>query len=60
MSFPFHPEAEEEFNDAIDYYEEIALGLDMTLHWRCIQRLGDQLNFQGHRSCSKGKPGDLW
>ncbi len=27
MSFPFHPEAEEEFNDAIDYYEGIAPGL---------------------------------
>ena len=27
MSFSFHPEAEEEFNDAIDYYEEIAPGL---------------------------------
>lgn len=27
MNFSFHPEAEEEFNEAIDYYEEIAPGL---------------------------------
>ena len=27
MSFSFHPEAEEEFNKAIEYYEEIESGL---------------------------------
>ena len=27
MTFSFHPEAEEEFNNAIDYYEEAELGL---------------------------------
>ena len=27
MSFSFHPEAEEELNNAIDYYEEIESGL---------------------------------
>ena len=27
MSFSFHPEAETEFNEAIDYYEGIELGL---------------------------------
>jgi len=27
MSFVFHPEAETEFNEAIDYYEKIELGL---------------------------------
>ena len=27
MNFSFHPEAEEEFNKAIDYYEDIELGL---------------------------------
>jgi len=27
MSFSFHPEAEEEFNEAIEYYEGIASGL---------------------------------
>jgi len=27
MNFFFHPEAEEEFNKAIDYYEEIESGL---------------------------------
>ncbi len=27
MSFAFHPEAEIEFNGAIDYYERIELGL---------------------------------
>ncbi|VAW41471.1 hypothetical protein MNBD_GAMMA01-1713 [hydrothermal vent metagenome] len=27
MSFAFHPEAEEEFNAAIEYYEEIEPGL---------------------------------
>ena len=33
MSFFFHPEAEEEFNQAIDYYEEIepGLGYDFAL-----------------------------
>lgn len=27
MSFSFHPEAEDEFNNAIDHYEEIEAGL---------------------------------
>lgn len=27
MSFSFHPEAENEFNEAIDYYEDIEPGL---------------------------------
>jgi len=27
MNFSFHPDAENEFNNAIDYYEEIAPGL---------------------------------
>ncbi len=33
MSFSFHPEAEEEFNKAIDYYEDIepGLGYDFAL-----------------------------
>ncbi len=33
MSFSFHPEAEEEFNKAITYYEEIepGLGYDFAL-----------------------------
>ena len=26
MSFSFHPEAEEEFSKAVDYYEEIRTG----------------------------------
>ena len=33
MSFSFHPEAENEFNEAIDYYEDIepALGYDFAI-----------------------------
>ncbi len=33
MSFSFHPEAEKEFNKAIDYYEDIepGLGYDFAL-----------------------------
>ena len=33
MTFSFHPEAEKEFNEAIDYYEEIEpwLGYDFAL-----------------------------
>lgn len=33
MSFSFHPEAEKEFNKAIDYYEDIdpSLGYDFAL-----------------------------
>ncbi len=27
MNFSFHPEAEKEFNEAIDYYEDMELGL---------------------------------
>jgi len=27
MNFSFHPEAEKEFNKAVDYYEDIELGL---------------------------------
>ena len=41
MSFSFHPEAEEEFNKAIDYYEdiEVGLGYDFALEvYSAIQR----------------------
>jgi plasmid stabilization system protein ParE len=33
MSFSFHPEAEKEFNDAIEYYEDLepGLGYDFAL-----------------------------
>ncbi len=33
MSFSFHPEAEEEFNKAVEYYEEVepGLGYDFAL-----------------------------
>ena len=39
MNFSFHPEAEEEFNKAIDYYEDIdpGLGYDFALEV-CIQK----------------------
>lgn len=41
MSFSFHPEAEEEFNIAIEYYEDIepGLGYDFSLEvYSTIQR----------------------
>ena len=42
MTFSFHPEAEEEFNNAIDYYEEAELGLgyDFAIEaYATIQRI---------------------
>ncbi len=44
MSFSFHPEAEEDFNKAIDYYEAIEpwLGYDFALEvYSAIQRAVD-------------------
>ena len=41
MTFSFHPEAEAEFNKAIDYYEEIesGLGFDFAIEvYSAIQR----------------------
>ena len=41
MNYSFHPEAEEEFNQAIDYYEETepGLGYDFALEiYSAIQR----------------------
>ncbi len=41
MSFVFHPEAETEFNEAIDYYEgiELGLGYDFAIEvYNTIQR----------------------
>ncbi len=41
MSFSFHPEAEDEFNNAINYYEDIepGLGYDFALEvYSTIQR----------------------
>ena len=41
MTFAFHPEAEAEFNEAIEYYEEIepGLGYDFALEvYSAIQR----------------------
>ena len=41
MNFTFHPEAEEEFNHAIDYYEAIrpGLGYDFSIEiYTAIQR----------------------
>ena len=45
MSFAFHPEAEKEFNEAIDYYEDIELGLgyDFALEvLSAIKRQGER------------------
>ena len=42
MTFSFHPEAETEFNDAIDYYEEKerGLGYDFAVEvYATIQRI---------------------
>ncbi len=42
MTFSFHPEAEAEFNKAIDYYEEIesGLGFDFVIEVNsAIQRI---------------------
>jgi hypothetical protein len=42
MTFSFHPEAEKEFNQAIDYYEEcqVNLGLDFVDEvYNTIQRI---------------------
>ncbi len=42
MSFQFHPEAEIEFNEAIDYYERIetGLGYDFAMEvYKTIQRI---------------------
>ena len=44
MSFSFHPEAEEEFNDAVEYYESIesGLGYDFALEvYAAIKRSVD-------------------
>lgn len=44
MNFSFHPEAETEFNEAIDYYEDIepGLGYDFALEdYSTIQRAAD-------------------
>ena len=41
MNFEFHPEAETEFNEAIDYYEgiELGLGYDFAIEvYNTIQR----------------------
>ncbi|NBF40425.1 MAG: type II toxin-antitoxin system RelE/ParE family toxin [Spirochaetes bacterium] len=41
MNFSFHPEAENEFNDAIDYYEKVERGLGYDFAgevYLCIQR----------------------
>jgi len=40
MKYSFHPEAEREFLDAIDYYEEKGLGLDFAFEvYATIERL---------------------
>ena len=42
MNFSFHPEAESEFNEAIDYYEEIEHGLGYDFAgevYLCILRI---------------------
>lgn len=42
MTFSFHPEAEAEFNEAIEYYEscEQGLGYDFSIEvFDCIQRI---------------------
>ena len=42
MNYSFHPEAEEEFNKAIDYYENISAGLgyDFALEvYETVQRV---------------------
>ena len=44
MNFSFHPEAEDEFNDAIEYYETVSTGLgyDFAMEvYATIQRITD-------------------
>jgi hypothetical protein len=45
MSYSFHPEAEEEFNRAIDYYEDLesGLGYDFALEVYSAIKRADEL-----------------
>ena len=45
MSFSFHPEAEEEFNDAITYYEDTELGLGYDFALEVHSAINRTINF---------------
>ena len=48
MNFRFHPEAEVEFNNAIDYYEETQEHLGWNLPKRFMQQFNESLTFHWH------------
>ena len=45
MSFSFHPEAEKEFNEAIDYYEDIELGLGYDFALEVLSAIKRSVDF---------------
>jgi len=55
MSFSFHPEAEEELNDAIDYYEEIELGLGYDFALEVYSTVGRSVEFPKAWAVIEGK-----
>jgi hypothetical protein len=46
MSFRFHPDAEAEFLDAIQYYEDVQPGLGLILQWKYIRRFSAPLHIR--------------
>lgn len=45
MNFWFHPEAETEFNEAIDYYESIDPGLGYDFAWEVYSAINRSVEF---------------
>jgi hypothetical protein len=52
MKYSFHPEVEDEFNEAITYYEDcsVGLGLDLSLEVFCPFRMWLIIPLCGRRS----------
>ena len=60
MTFAFHPEAEAEFNKAIDYYEETEPGLGFDFAIEVHSAIQRSVAFPKHGPSLMVKSGVLW
>ncbi len=60
MNFSFCPEAEEEFNKAIDYYEDIELGLGYDFALEVYSTIQLSVEFPKAWAAWKVKSGGVW
>jgi hypothetical protein len=60
MSLRFHPDAERDLREAVDYYEDIGRGLGYDLSLRSIRRFSEPWRTREHGRFLRVKSAGLW